>query len=119
MSGRVYTLKPNLSTYRPPLPSKSSPKNEQEKISFKERIVEAIENFLLLIGVIAFLVSTVGILYKSFVYFQLRSEKNRLMIEKNLLEKELNKMTSQEVLMNKSRALGFRAPTQQDIINLR
>lgn len=114
MAGKVYTLRPDVS-YR----KINTQKREEEKLSFKERIVETFEVFLLLLLFSLFVAGTVGVAYKSFLYFKIKREKNTLLTERTLLEEELKRLTSQEVILSKARTLGLRPPQKEDYLYLK
>lgn len=113
MSGKVYTLKPDIA-YKKGVSEKTS-----QETSLKDKIIEGLENFLLILLVILFLVLSVGIAYKSLVYIKIRSERNTLLLEKKGLQEQLKNLTSREVLLEKAKKLGLRLPTERDYIYLK
>lgn len=114
MAGKIYTLKPSLDYNYPIKGDKSI-----EKISLKERFLEWLGDFLLILLVVLLLILTVGIAYKSMVYFKIKLEKRTLNAERVQLERELSRLTSREVVLEKAKALGLREPQEYDIIRLR
>lgn len=114
MGGRVYTLKPSLDYNY----STKRDKNTEE-ISLKERFLEWLGNFLLILLAVLFLIITIAIAYKALVFFKIKFEKRTLNAEKVQLERELSRLTSREVVSEKAKALGLREPQEHDIIRLR
>jgi len=114
MSGKVYTVKPNVIT-----PKRLDTKTKDESINLREQFSSALEGFLILILSILFLLVTIGIAYKSYLYIKIKKEKARVLAEKMVLEDELNRLTSREVLLEKARKLGLREPKKEEVIYLR
>lgn len=114
MSGKVYTVKPNVIT-----PKRLNTNAKEESITLKERFSLALEGFLILILSVLFLLVTIGIAYKSYLYIKIKKEKARVIAEKMVLEEELNRLTSREVLLEKARKLGLREPKKEEVIYLR
>lgn len=114
MNGKVYTVKPGIDY-------KTSIRREraEEKSSLKDKAVDLLETALLLLLLCVFLVLTVAVAYKSIIYFKLKMEKRALSLERAQLDKELNQLTSREVLLEKARALGLRPPQDKEQIRLR
>ncbi|BAU23185.1 hypothetical protein THC_0794 [Caldimicrobium thiodismutans] len=115
MAGKVYTLKPDLS-YSSPL--KKNQKKEEE-IPLRERLIETLEKVLLFFISILFLVLSIGVAYKTLVYFKIKSESRKLLLEKQVMEEELKRLTSREVILEKAKVLGLRKPEAGDIIKLK
>jgi len=115
MAGKVYTLKPTINYPAP----QANKKRAEEKVSLKERVVETFETFLLVLLFSIFMVATMGVAYKSFIYFKIKREKSLLLTESSLLEEELKKLTAREVVLEKARELGLRPPTEKDYIHLK
>ncbi|MGC8871396.1 MAG: hypothetical protein ACP5KO_00165 [Caldimicrobium sp.] len=114
MAGKVHTLKPDVNYQRI-----SPRKKAEEEVSLKERIREAFESLLLIILFSILIVATAGVAYKSFIYFKVKREKNHRLAEKMVLEEQLNKLTSREILLDKARKLGLRPPKEEDYIYLK
>jgi len=114
MSGRVYTVKPNVIT-----PKRLNTSAKAESISLKERFSSALEGFLLLFLSVLFFLITFGIAYKGYLYIKIKKEKARVLAEKMVLEEELNRLTSREVLLEKARKLGLREPKKEEVIYLK
>ncbi len=115
MSGKVYTLKPDVA-YKPTTTHKEKAK---EEVSLKEKLKERFEAFLLLLMIVLLLVSSVGVAYKSMLYFELKNEKRKLLFERAQLEELLNRLTSREILLEKAKKLGLRQATDRDTITLK
>ncbi|MCS7150338.1 MAG: hypothetical protein RMI93_06330 [Caldimicrobium sp.] len=114
MSGKVFTVRPTVNySYQ------VKKDRETEKVSLKDKIFEWGENLLLTVLAVVFLVLSVAVAYETLVYFKIKFEKRALGLEKVQLEKELNRLTSREVILEKAKTLGLRAPQEQDYIRLR
>lgn len=113
MAGKVYTLKPNLGYNR------ALNKKSEETLTLREKLAEYLEKALLIFLSVIFLVLTVGVAYKTLVYFKIKRESQKLILEKQVLEGELKKLTSREVILEKAKVLGLRKPERGDIITLK
>lgn len=114
MNGKVYTLKPDVAYKRQVYKEKTT-----QEISFKERFLESVETFILFLLISLFLVLSVGVAYKSLLYIKVKNEKRVLLLEKNQLQEQLNRLTSREVVLEKAKKLGLRPPAEIDYINLK
>ncbi|MEZ0344078.1 MAG: hypothetical protein ABWJ99_04680 [Caldimicrobium sp.] len=114
MAGKVYTLRPDVRYQKVSGKSKA-----EEKVSFREKMLETLETFLLVILFSLFLVASGGVIYKSFIYFKIKKEKEALLAEKTVLEERLKNLTSREIVLDKARKLGLRPPQEGDYIYLK
>lgn len=115
MAGKVYTLKPDLS-YSSTLKKNQ---NKEEEVPLREKLLESLEKAFLFLVSILFLVLSIGVAYKTLVYFKIKSESKRLLLEKQVMEEELKKLTSREVVLEKAKVLGLRKPEAGDFIKLK
>lgn len=114
MAGKVYTFKPDVNYQRV-----NAKGGIEEKPSLKERVLDAFEVFLLIVLFSVFIVATAGVAYKSFIYFKIKKEKRALISEKVILEEQLNRLTSREIILDKAKKLGLRPPKEEDYIYLK
>jgi cell division protein FtsL len=132
MAGKVYTVKPGGSFMKENLrpsresremlkPTVSKPKarsEERGEESLREVLIDYIEKGVLLLLTVLFLVVSVFFAHKLYQYFMVRVEKNKLSQENVYLTSELTRLTSKEMLEEKAKKLGFRPPTEKDIIRV-
>jgi len=63
--------------------------------------------------------ASAGIIYKSYVFLKLRSQRNFLKKENALLQKKFEKLTSLDTAIKKAKEFGLRFPEKKDFIYLR
>lgn len=114
MQGKVYTLRPDI-TYK-----KQAAKEKVEKeTSLRERLIDKLESAMLLFLGIIFLSASVGVAYKSLILIKINSDKRRYLLEQAQLQEQLKNLTSREVVLEKTKKLGLRPPSEKDYIILK
>lgn len=114
MAGKIYTLRPYVSYQK-----ENSKVKAEEKGSFKERIFETLETFLIAILFSFFVLASGVVIYKGFIYLKIEREKKALLAEKIVLEERLKILTSRELVLDKAKKLGLRPPQEGDYIYLK
>jgi len=88
----------------------------RKKIDIRAILFSLVDKFIILILMIGIVLCGIGVAYKAYYLARLKTIKQELIKENEMLNSKYNQLLKRNILLNKAKKLGLYPPTKKDII---